>query len=40
MTLYDKDEAADLTSKEKKALRASIEIELEARRIARIRRRG
>jgi hypothetical protein len=31
MTLYDKDEAADLTSKEKKALKASIENELEVR---------
>jgi hypothetical protein len=31
MTLYDKDEASDLTAKQKKALKASIEIELEAR---------
>jgi len=31
MTLYDKNEAADLTSKEKKALKASIENELTAR---------
>jgi hypothetical protein len=31
MTLYDKDEAADLTAKEKKALKGAIESELEAR---------
>jgi hypothetical protein len=31
MTLYDKSEAADLTGKEKKALKASIEDELEKR---------
>jgi hypothetical protein len=31
MTLYDKNEAADLTAKEKKALKASIESELAAR---------
>lgn len=31
MTLYNKDEAADLTAKEKKALKASIENELETR---------
>lgn len=31
MTLYDKDEASDLTATEKKTLRASIEKELEAR---------
>jgi hypothetical protein len=31
MTLYGKDEASDLTAKEKKALRASIEDELEVR---------
>ncbi len=31
MTLYDKGEAADLTAKEKKALKAAIEGELEAR---------
>jgi len=31
MTLYDKSEASDLTAKEKKVLRASIENELEAR---------
>lgn len=31
MTLYDKDEASDLTAKEKKALKAAMETELEAR---------
>jgi hypothetical protein len=31
MTIYNKDEAADLTAKEKKALKASIENELEER---------
>lgn len=31
MTLYDKDEAADLTAKEKKALREAISAELDAR---------
>ncbi|HME33832.1 MAG TPA: hypothetical protein VKF84_01245 [Candidatus Sulfotelmatobacter sp.] len=31
MTIYDKSEAADLTAKEKKALKAAIEIELAAR---------
>jgi len=31
-TLYDKDEAADLTSDEKKALKRAIQVELEARR--------
>jgi len=31
MTLYDKDEASDLTASEKKALKAAIEQELEAR---------
>jgi len=31
ITLYDKDEASDLTAREKKALKASIESELEAR---------
>jgi hypothetical protein len=31
MTLYDKDEASDLTAKSKKALRAAIESELKAR---------
>jgi hypothetical protein len=31
MTLYDKNEASDLTANEKKALKSSIESELEAR---------
>jgi hypothetical protein len=31
MTLYDKDEASDLTAVQKKALKTSIETELEAR---------
>lgn len=31
MTLYDKDEAADLTEKEKNALKAAMESELKAR---------
>ena len=31
MTLYYKDEASDLTASEKKALKASIESELQAR---------
>ena len=31
MTLYDKDEASDLSAKEKKALRATIGLELKAR---------
>jgi len=31
MTLYDKDEASDLTASEKKALKAAIEKELQAR---------
>jgi hypothetical protein len=31
-TLYDKDEAADLTSEEKKVLKKAIQAELEARR--------
>ncbi len=31
MTLYDKDEASDLTPKERKALRSALEAELKAR---------
>ena len=31
-TLYDKDEAADLTTEEKKVLKKAIQAELEARR--------
>jgi len=37
MTAYDKDEASDLTVKEKKALRTAIESELEARAARRVR---
>ena len=37
MTAYDKDEASDLTAKEKKALRTAIESELEARAARRVR---
>jgi hypothetical protein len=41
MTLYGKDEASDLTAREKKALQAAIESELETRAIRRaIRVRG
>ena len=36
MTLYDKDEASDLTAKEKKALKASIENEVAARAVRRV----
>lgn len=36
MALYDKDEAADLTPKEKKALKAAIEAELQARQASRL----
>lgn len=35
MTLYDKDEAADLTPKEKKMLKSAIEMELQARQAKR-----
>jgi len=38
MTIYDKAEAADLTPKEKKALKGAIEAELHARQPARIAR--
>ncbi|MFZ3213695.1 MAG: hypothetical protein WA188_19490 [Terriglobales bacterium] len=40
VTLYGKDEAADLSAKEKKALRAALELELRARAEARAARRG
>ena len=36
MTLYDKDEAADLTSKERQALKNVIEIELRARQATKL----
>jgi hypothetical protein len=32
LTLYGKDEAADLTAKEKKALKAALDVEVKARR--------
>ena len=35
MTLYDKDEAADLTPAEKRALKAAIAMELKAREVKR-----
>ena len=37
MTAYDKDEASDLTAKEKKALRTAIESELAVRAARRVR---
>ena len=39
MTLYDKDEASDLTAREKKALKAAIEGELAARAAKQVRAR-
>jgi len=33
-TLYDKDEMADLTSQQRKALKAMVKVELESRRTA------
>jgi hypothetical protein len=39
MTLYDKDEAADLSPKEKKVLSAAIEDELQAREMSLARRK-
>src|ERR1700687_3946234 len=36
MTLYDKNEASELTAKEKKALKASIENEVAARAVRRV----
>jgi len=36
MTLYDKDEASDLTPKEKQALKSAIETELRARQSAKL----
>lgn len=38
ITLYDKDEASDLTPKEKKTLRSAIETELQARHAGRLER--
>jgi hypothetical protein len=39
MTLYDKDEAADLTPREKKTLKAAIEAELQARQAGQLVRK-
>jgi hypothetical protein len=36
ITLYDKDEASDLTPKERQALKSAIEIELQARQAAKL----
>jgi hypothetical protein len=36
MTVYDKDEASDLTPKEKQALKSAIETELRARQAAKL----
>ena len=38
MTLYDKNEASDLTPKEKQALKSAIEDELRVRQIAGLRK--
>jgi hypothetical protein len=40
VTLYSKDEASDLTAREKKALKAAVLRELQARETARTRRKG
>jgi hypothetical protein len=40
MTLYDKNEASDLTPKQKQALKTAIEAEIRARQAARFTRRG
>jgi hypothetical protein len=41
MTLFDKNEASDLSPKEKKALKAAIEAELDAREAQReLRKQG
>jgi len=40
MTLYNKDEAADLTTVEKKMLKAALDAELKARGQKRIARKG
>ena len=39
MTLFDKGEASDLSSKEKKALKAAVDAELHAREVERERRK-
>lgn len=38
MTLYDKNEASDLTPKEKQALKSAIEDELRVRQTAKLRK--
>jgi hypothetical protein len=40
MTLYDKNEASDLTPRQKQALKTAIEAEIRARQAARLTRRG
>lgn len=40
MTLYDKNEASDLTPKQKQALKTAIEAEIRARQAARFTRPG
>ena len=40
ITLYGKDEASDLTAKEKRSLKAAIELELKGRAERRVARRG
>ncbi len=40
MTLYDKDEASDLTAKQKKVLKAAMDLEVKARAAKRVPRRG
>lgn len=40
MTLYDKNEASNLTPKQKQALKTAIEAEIRARQAARFTRRG
>jgi hypothetical protein len=40
ITLYDKDEASDLTPKERQALKSAIEIELRARQAAKLAKQG
>jgi hypothetical protein len=40
MTLYDKNEASDLTPKQKQALKTAIEAEIRARQAGRVARQG
>ena len=40
MTLYDKDEASDLTAKQRQTLKNAIEIELRARQAAKPAKQG